>query len=666
MAIKPIRYNKANKEKRIRSRGMLRVGLSIFFTIIHMFVMMVSVLAVIAIVDTVIVGNYLGESYEQAEEIASSLQAGHNYYVTMDEVAEGYDDVLGIMVLDKYNNVTASYGDVLDFNEDIFMESEIGDRKVYINPIELAAIMEEMDISFRDIMKSLEDEMLASKNFLTVPCWFRSGHTFDDGHTVMFKTNIYLKYRDVAMDVILVGMLFFVMLISAIFLFIIILRSASDQKEMRRVLFTDVETGGANWLCFEEFAGRYIDRHNVGNRRQYAIVDIEIRNYRHYVTIKGPGAGTLLQEQLMAYLSTQVSNGKKEMVAHASRVNYALLLRTDTIPDVVGRVQAILDSFDCGDTCHHMSLHAGIYYVLPAKNHNIADCYNKAAMAKRTLDEVEGNAVAEFTGDILDNQLWEHKVEEMLDTAIRNRELVVYVQPKYSPVTEELSGAEALIRWNSPTEGFLSPGRFIPICERNGDITKIDDYMISNVARMQAEWIKAGKKIVPISVNVSRAHFAQEDLADHIAALVDVYDLPHEYLEIELTESAFFDDKEALVRIVRQLKDRGFMVSMDDFGTGYSSLNSLKDIPLDVLKLDADFFRGAETERAKSVVADAISLAKHLDMSVVAEGVEKKEQVEFLAEVCCDMIQGYYYSKPVPSEEYAAKLSLLDKTEEGM
>jgi EAL domain-containing protein (putative c-di-GMP-specific phosphodiesterase class I) len=195
----------------------------------------------------------------------------------------------------------------------------------------------------------------------------------------------------------------------------------------------------------------------------------------------------------------------------------------------------------------------------------------------------------------------------------------------------------------------LSPEFF----EKNGFITSIDHYMLEHVAKDQKEWLDQGKNLVPVSVNFSRAHFAESDLAEQIRDSVDKIGTPHKYIEIELTESAFFDDKKALISTITRLREYGFAVSMDDFGSGYSSLNSLKDMPLDVLKLDAEFFRGENAgERGEIVVAEAIKLAKSLNMRTVAEGVEIKEQVDFLAAQGCDMIQGYYYAKPMAKEDY--------------
>lgn len=214
------------------------------------------------------------------------------------------------------------------------------------------------------------------------------------------------------------------------------------------------------------------------------------------------------------------------------------------------------------------------------------------------------------------------------------------------------------MRWIHPQEGFIPPNKFIPIFESNGFILKLDDYMIEEVARQQADWIAQGRTIVPISVNVSRAHFTREDLAEHICEIVDRFGVPHNCIELELTESAFFDDKKVLLRTVKKLRDSGFTVSMDDFGAGYSSLNSLKELTIDVLKIDADFFRNVEEEeRGMLIVSEVIDLAKKLNMKIVAEGIESRDQVDFLVQQECDLIQGYFFAKPMPVEEFVEKYS---------
>jgi EAL domain-containing protein (putative c-di-GMP-specific phosphodiesterase class I) len=195
------------------------------------------------------------------------------------------------------------------------------------------------------------------------------------------------------------------------------------------------------------------------------------------------------------------------------------------------------------------------------------------------------------------------------------------------------------------------PDKFIPLFERNGFISKLDDYMFSSVARQQAEWKIKDMKTVPVSVNLSRAHFVQDDLANSIAGIVDSYGIDHKLVEVEITESAFVDNKGVILDTVNALREKGFTVSMDDFGSVYSSLNTLKDLPLDVVKIDKEFFSG-DAEKGNLIVSSVIRLAKSLKMKIVAEGVEIKEQVDFLASENCDMIQGYYYAKPMPVNEF--------------
>lgn len=252
------------------------------------------------------------------------------------------------------------------------------------------------------------------------------------------------------------------------------------------------------------------------------------------------------------------------------------------------------------------------------------------------------------------------KLSVCLKRALENKEFEVYLQPKYDPVSEKAVGAEALVRWNSPEQGFLTPDRFIPWMEESGFLPLLDDYMILRVAELLKQWLVQKGNVIPVSVNISRTHFLKPELPEHICRLVDQIGIPHQFLELELTESAFFEDKNLLTDTVTELQKCGFAVAMDDFGSGYSSLNSLKDIPIDVLKMDADFFRGElHNSRGELVISEMIHLAKLLDMYIVAEGVEKQEQVDFLVRKGCDMIQGYYYAPPMTVEAFESKFVMI-------
>ena len=358
--------------------------------------------------------------------------------------------------------------------------------------------------------------------------------------------------------------------------------------------------------------------------------------------------------------------GKKAIVAHVSSSSFALLMEYDNEQQLKSRLGELIGELEKTGGGHKFSFQAGVALIdvslkrgriRKRKNINLDREYNYACTARDTMAPGEESGIMIYDDKLMEEQKWVDAVTEHQQKALDNQEFVVYYQPKYSPDTNELRGAEALIRWQSPEFGFVSPGRIIPIFEKNGFITEIDHYMITHVARDQKAWLDAGYKCVPISVNVSRAHFVEDDLAEQIRDMVDSAGAPRDMIEIELTESAFFDDKNALISTINRLKNYGFSVSMDDFGAGYSSLNSLKDMALDVLKLDAEFFRGdSDSQRKEIVVSEAIRLAKSLNMRTVAEGVEEKDQVEFLAKQGCDMIQGYYFAKPMPKADYEMRM----------
>ena len=234
------------------------------------------------------------------------------------------------------------------------------------------------------------------------------------------------------------------------------------------------------------------------------------------------------------------------------------------------------------------------------------------------------------------------------------------MQPKYSAAKEEIVGAEALVRWEHPEKGLIFPNSFVPLFESNGFIVKIDYYILESVCQCIRNWLNEGVEPVVVSVNLSRVHLYNADLVERLVEITDRYRIPHNLIEFELTETVLFDELGQLINVMAKLKQAGFVLSMDDFGSGYSSLNMLKQLPVDILKLDKAFldnFDADETGRKeKTIVSHIISMAKDLDMEVLAEGVENKSQKDFLLSANCDMIQGYYYAKPMKLEHFDREL----------
>ena len=255
--------------------------------------------------------------------------------------------------------------------------------------------------------------------------------------------------------------------------------------------------------------------------------------------------------------------------------------------------------------------------------------------------------------------LWSNYIKAYIDTAVENDEFVVYLQPKFDIGNEHIKGAEALIRWNYKNREFLSPYRFIPFFEKDGSIGKIDDIVLRKVCEALDKWKKEGRPLYPISVNLSRNRLYDKNLISHLTGIVDNYGVDHSLIDFELTESATYDNTEYMISVLDELRARGFRISMDDFGTGYSSLSLLTEMPLDTLKIDKSFVdkvgTAEDSEKDVAVIRHIITLAKELKFICLAEGAERIEQVDKLRTLGCEVIQGYYFSKPIPIAEYESK-----------
>jgi len=477
-----------------------------------------------------------------------------------------------------------------------------------------------------------------------------------DDLEVMVLNNVPIYFQDFLMMGICILLCSLLICIFVIYYLVSIISMVSSVRKTTKIIYTDMVTGGDNWLLFVKRGAGLLKKNRRGHHN-YAMVHLEMRKYRSFCTCFGVQKGQELIEKF--YLTLKKEMKRNEVMAHQENAEFGLLLTYTDREQLDARIRQLEAALN--KTLPGMKVYfgVGVYLIQPGER-DVEQLYNNAMIACEMLGEEAENQTAFFDLEMNNQKLWERKVEDDMDHALVNREFQVYLQPKISTSEEELGGAEALVRWIHPKEGFIPPNRFIPIFEKNGFILKLDDYMLEEISKVQAQWLKEGRKLVPISVNVSRAHFTREDLAEHICAIVDKYQVPHNVIELELTESAFFDDKKVLLNTVQKLREAGFPVSMDDFGAGYSSLNSLKELQIDVLKIDADFFRGADVEeRGLLIVSEVIDLAKKLNMKIVAEGIESKEQVEFLTEQECDLIQGYFYAKPMPVAEFAEKYNAM-------
>lgn len=242
-----------------------------------------------------------------------------------------------------------------------------------------------------------------------------------------------------------------------------------------------------------------------------------------------------------------------------------------------------------------------------------------------------------------------------LKKGIENNEFLIYLQPKFNISKDELAGAEALIRWKV-NDRILTPNLFVPILEESKLITILDTYVLENICKLLNKWKKENYKLIPISVNESRLHLYNKNHNKELKEMVEKYDIPRNQIELEMTEMTIVNNVELAKMAEKNVHKLGFIVSLDDFGTGYSSFSMLKDINIDILKIDKSFFDDIlESKRGKIIVETIIEMSHRLNTKVVAEGIEEEEQLKYLKKIGCDMVQGYIYDKPIPINEFENK-----------
>ena len=323
----------------------------------------------------------------------------------------------------------------------------------------------------------------------------------------------------------------------------------------------------------------------------------------------------------------------------------------------VERIQAITKSILDSAPIPHQVVKIGVNAPIN-NNLPLVVCCDRAFLAIREIKGLYGKNIAFFEADLQKQLLDEQRIIETMEQSLKNKEFQVYYQPKHETITGRIVGAEALVRWQHPEYGFMSPGQFIPLFEKNGFITRLDVFVLEQVCKDIKRWQKLKYPIVPISVNVSRRDFIESGNIDRQIQIIDSYKIDHSLLHMEVTESLYSDKTELIVKQVKKVQNLGFMIEMDDFGAGYSSLGLLSSFPLNILKLDITFVRNLEVNEV--VVENIIKMAHRMGLLTVAEGAETNEQFRILKTLGCDFIQGYYFSKPLSVSDFEDYLNRVE------
>lgn len=385
---------------------------------------------------------------------------------------------------------------------------------------------------------------------------------------------------------------------------------------------------------------------------------INIANFRRLNERSGYECGNSVLIAVADVLSSSVKSG--ELLCRSEGARFVALHRSMNLSDYNTRLKQMLASAkrQVAEKCGiQIYLIAGVY-EFGAEHLGMMSSLDRAIIAQKTVKDrayYTENMIAVYDGKLSDEIQARQYVEAHMVEALENNEFKVYYQPKVNTITGRVEGAEALARWIRPDGEIISPGRFIPVFEQNGFIADMDFAIYRNAVADIRRWMRDGIDVPLISLNVSRHHMRDEAFPDKICSLVDNLGVPREKIELEITESMLTEDINKLIGAMKKLKDAGFRISVDDFGSGYSSLNLITVFPFHTLKIDGGFFlRNELTEKNKKVITSIVELAKSLNYQTVSEGIETDEQVEFLREIGCDMIQGYYYYKPMPVKDFEA------------
>ncbi|MEG1778458.1 MAG: EAL domain-containing protein [Oscillospiraceae bacterium] len=422
----------------------------------------------------------------------------------------------------------------------------------------------------------------------------------------------------------------------------------SALKQLKYLAEYDALTGIYNKAKFFDATREMIDTNRNEN---FVFLRFDVDRFQLINSFFGAAEGDNLLIYIARHLQYDIQNFDKATYGRIESdvFGYCIPYDKDMVIDMVVHAKETLASYNQN---YDIVPSIGIY-VIDDLSISIEEMYNRATLAAK---KCKGNYVEyyDYYNESMSSVLAaEQEITNEMNFALENGQFQIYLQPQYNIHTNLPCGAEALVRWIHPTKGIISPGEFIPVFERNGFITKLDYYVWEEACKCLHRWITRGLEPYHISVNVSRVNIYNPKLVETLLELVNRYHLEPSLLNLELTESAYTDNPTAMKKTMNRLQSYGFTIMMDDFGSGYSSLSLLKDIMIDILKIDMQFL--SETDlpgRGENIIASVIRMAKWLNIPVIAEGAETIEQVDFLRSVGCDYVQGYYFAKPMPITDY--------------
>lgn len=429
---------------------------------------------------------------------------------------------------------------------------------------------------------------------------------------------------------------------------------------LEKMAYYDELTGVRNLAKFKQDCERLL-RENTD--KVFVILKCDIKDFKVFNEMYGFAEGDRILK-LFAKVTEKLLDPEYEFIGRVTSDEFVIFLRYTNSAELNSRQRHYKQAYhdELGIHTFNMIQPLG-RYVIEESEFDMSRIFERVNLAHRTAKLMKGRMVCDYDKSMQKLVMREKEIEAQQESALIKNEFLLYLQPKYTLASGEIGGAEALVRWKSSAYDILYPNEFIPLFEKNGFIINMDMYIFKKSCQILRDWIDSGLEPITISVNFSRLHFSNPTFVEELMEIADEYGLPHRYLEIEITETAIEENTELFISLVERIHAEGFSISMDDFGTGYSSLGLLKNVMLDVIKLDRSFFiEAVDGGRERSIIESVINMAHKLSIITVAEGVEDKEHIDFLRSINCDMVQGYYYARPMPESEFTALLIQNHKT----
>ena len=573
----------------------------------------------------VLFATYLTEKFHEAIFSDSFQGEGYTYIVAGDgDVISSYGDGMQ----KEYDNIfiytgdSAKYGDVTQEKVENEMREKLSRVGIGVN---------EDNVKYFYCYKPLEIKS-ADMDWYIFSVEPKS--VFDDRmHPIM---------RDI--QFLIVILICILVMANIIYLYYNVRR----RQELFRLAYKDSITGGDNFSNFKEKAKKY------ENTEGYVIA-LDISEFKLVNNVCGNARG---DEILKAIWDVILANcNDNEQAARVNADRFVIFWIESSKKTVTYRIEKLINEIEgISEQLSVPRLYPVIGIRAVEKLDDADKRYGEALRAKALVKNRRDRHYAFYDEIDYDTIVENKNMENGFEKALADKKFEVWYQPKFNSHTGKIVGSEALIRWRADDGSLISPGRFIPLFEKNGNIIRLDEYVFREVCRQQKEWQKEGIQILPVSVNISRFSPYYSNVVEKYERIINYYDVDHKYVQIEITESAIIENT-VIVELIQKFHDAGFDILLDDFGSGYSSLASLNQMPFDTIKLDKSLVDYVGNENGEKLLKFIVQLVQSLGMKITAEGVEYKEQLDFLENLNCDDIQGFYFSKPLMLADFSAKLT---------